>query len=206
MHAVAAGADAVGLVGAMPTGPGIIDDEMAAEIAPTVPPPVTPWLLTSQTEPDAIAAHARRCGVSVVQIVRHVPPEVHGALRTLAPTLRRVQVIHVEGDEALGRVAAYGRGPDAFLLDSGSPAAQTFGGTGNRHDWRVSARIVAAAPAPVFLAGGLTPENAGEAIATVHPFGLDVCSGLRSRGALDPARLAAFMAGVRKADRANARG
>ena len=83
---------------------------------------------------------------------------------------------------------------DALLLDSGNPTAQVkaLGGTGRVHDWSLSRRIVDAIPMPVYLAGGLTPENVADAVAAVRPFGLDVCSGVRERGRLSPRRLAAF--------------
>jgi phosphoribosylanthranilate isomerase len=91
---------------------------------------------------------------------------------------------------------------DALLLDSGNQSlpVKELGGTGRTHDWSVSRRIVEAAPVPVYLAGGLTPDNVGEAVRRVRPFGVDVCSGVRSGGRLDEARLAAFAAAVRAAD------
>lgn len=201
--AVAAGADALGIVGPMPSGPGPVDDGTARTLTAAVPAPVAPWLLTSEEEPDAILAHAERCGATTVQIVRHVPPAHHDALAKMAPWLRRVQVIHVEDAAALELVAAYGERPHTFLLDSGRPAAAELGGTGRVHDWAVSARIVAAAARPVFLAGGLGPQNAAEAVRQVRPFGLDICSGLRdASGALVPSLLAAFVAAVDEADAA----
>lgn len=201
--AVAAGADAVGLVGAMPSGPGPIADPLIAAIAAAVPPPVTAFLLTSETRAADIAAHATRTGVGTVQIVSEIDPAELRALARLLPRLRRVQVIHVDGPGALARGDRYAALIDAFLLDSGRPnaAVPTLGGTGDVHDWAVSAAFVARSPRPVFLAGGLNAANVGAAIARVRPFGVDVCSGLRSSGNLDPARLAAFVAAVAAADR-----
>lgn len=192
-----AGADAVGLVGAMPTGPGVITDDTARTIARTVPPPVMPWLLTSKASAPAIIAHAKAIGVAAVQIVRHVPPSVHDEMAALAPALRRIQVIHVEDESAVDVLSSYGTRPDAFLLDSGRPSTEELGGTGRRHDWRVSAICVSAAPRPVFLAGGLGPDNAREAIDAVRPFGLDICSGLRTNDQLNAEQLERFMAAVR---------
>jgi phosphoribosylanthranilate isomerase len=199
--AVAAGADAVGLVARMPSGPGPIADAMIAEIALAVPPPIAAFLLTSENEAEAIADHVRRTGVPVVQIVSHIDPAESARLARLLPRVRRVQVIHVEGDDALARISAYAPHVHAFLLDSGRPGAAipTLGGTGDVHDWTISARFVAACPHPVFLAGGLTAANVGAAIATVRPFGVDLCSGIRTDGRLDPAKLAAFVAAVRQA-------
>jgi len=196
--AVAAGADAVGLVAEMPSGPGPIADALIAEIAASVPPPVTPFLLTQREDPEHILAHVRKTGVTTVQLVRHVDAAVHRALKAALPWLKIVQVVHVEDDRALALARLYAETADALLLDSGRPSLDVaeLGGTGRVHDWEVSRRIVEAVDRPVFLAGGLTPANAAEAIARVRAFGLDLCSGVRTDGKLDPAKLAAFMAAV----------
>lgn len=204
--AVAAGADALGLVGAMPSGPGPIPDDRIAAIARLVPPPVATFLLTSETTAGAISAHIRATAPTAIQVVSHIDPEEAAALAALEPQIRRVQVIHVEGNDALDLIPLYASYVHAFLLDSGRPNAtvRELGGTGRVHDWAVSAAFVRASPIPVFLAGGLTPENAGEAIRRVRPYGLDLCSGIRTGGQLDPAKLGAFMESVRLADRATA--
>ena len=200
--AVDAGADAVGLVAEMPSGPGPIADELAAEIALAVPPGVTAFLLTSRETAPEIVAHALAVGVSTVQIVRHVDRAEHDAIRRIDPRLRVVQVVHVEDGGAVELARPYAETADALLLDSGRPSAAVaeLGGTGRAHDWAVSRRIVEAVRRPVFLAGGLKPENVGEAIAQVRPFGVDVCSGLRPDGGLDGERLTRLMAEVRGAD------
>jgi phosphoribosylanthranilate isomerase len=201
--AVAAGADALGLVGAMPSGPGPIPDDRIAEIARLVPPPVATFLLTSETTAEAISAHIRATGPTAVQVVSHIEPAEAARLAVLEPRVRRVQVIHVEGSDALDLIPLYAPHVHAFLLDSGRPNAtiRELGGTGRVHDWAVSAAFVQASPVPVFLAGGLTPDNAGEAIRRVRPYGLDLCSGVRTEGRLDPAKLESFMRSVRSADR-----
>ncbi|MEY2884879.1 MAG: hypothetical protein RL490_2603 [Pseudomonadota bacterium] len=198
-QAVAAGADAIGLVGRMPSGPGQIADDLIAVIAAATPPPVAAFLLTSETSADAIADHVRRTGVPVVQIVNHIDPAESARLARLIPHTRRVQVIHIEGSDAIGMIPVYAPHIHAFLLDSGRPGAAVpkLGGTGDVHDWNISAAFVAASPHPVFLAGGLTPANVGDAIARVRPFGVDLCSGIRTNGVLDGEKLAAFVAVVR---------
>lgn len=199
--AVAAGADLLGLVGAMPSGPGPIDDARIAEIAARAPPGVTSVLLSSETTAEGLVAHAARCRPAALQIVDDPAPGAWAALRRELPGLKLIQVIHVEGPEALDAARAAAPHVDAILLDSGRPSAavKELGGTGRAHDWAVSVRIVAALDRPVFLAGGLTPENAAAAARTVRPYGLDLCSGVRTNGRLDPARLAAFMAAARGA-------
>jgi phosphoribosylanthranilate isomerase len=136
-----------------------------------------------------------------VQIVRHVAPAEVAGLAMARPALGRIQVVHVEDDGALDLIDAYAPHVTAFLLDSGRPSRRELGGTGRVHDWRVSAEFVRRSPRPVFLAGGLTPHNVGEAIRRVRPFGVDLCTGVRIEGALDPGLLGAFMAAVRYADR-----
>ncbi|CAN5322924.1 hypothetical protein BH09PSE2_BH09PSE2_22060 [soil metagenome] len=94
--AAVAGTDVVGLVGPMPTGPGAITLEAARTIAARAPVGVTPVLLTALTDGEAIAAEALSAGVPVVQIVRHVLADAHAAIREAAPSLRILQVVHVE--------------------------------------------------------------------------------------------------------------
>ena len=131
-----------------------------------------------------------------------VDPAEIAKLAVLEPQVRRVQVIHVEGEDALDLIPAYGPHVHAFLLDSGRPdaAVPEFGGTGRVHDWTISAAFVRASDRPVFLAGGLNPQNVGEAIRRVRPYGVDLCSGVRSNGELDQGKLAAFMHAVGLAD------
>lgn len=199
--AVRCGADAVGLVAEMPSGPGPISDELATEIARVVPPGVTPCLLSSREVGDALAAHAREVGVGVIQVVRHVDPGEHARIRRASPALKIVQVVHVEDEGSVELAREYAETADALLLDSGRPGAAVaeLGGTGRAHDWALSRRIVESVRAPVWLAGGLKPENVGEAVRQVRPFGVDVCSGLRPGGALDEDALRAFAEAVREA-------
>ena len=197
--AVRFGASALGLVSAMPSGPGVIGEELIAEIARAVPPGVATFLLTSLEAPDALVAQARRCGTSAIQICDRVEIEAYAALRRELPSVKLVQVIHVTGPEAEAEAVAAAEVADALLLDSGNPrlAVKELGGTGRVHDWTVSRRIRESARVPVFLAGGLRPDNVGDAIRGVRPFAVDICSGVRTGGVLDEARLAAFFAAVR---------
>ncbi len=192
--AAAAGADMIGMVGPMPSGAGVIDLATARTVAEGAPAWVTPVLLSSGETAEDIMAEVEACPVRCVQVVRHVAPKVHRTLARARPGLRRIQAVHVEGPEALELIGRYAGLVDAYLLDSGRPGSQELGGTGRVHDWRVSAEFVRRAPAPVFLAGGLRPENVAEAVATVRPFGVDLCSGVRTARRLDAAKLSAFMA------------
>lgn len=200
--AIDAGADALGLVARMPSGPGPIADEVIAQVTAMAPPPVATFLLTCEVTAEAIAAHVERTAPSVVQIVSHIDPRESARLAERIPQVRRVQVIHVEGPEAVDLIPAYVPHVYAFLLDSGRPGAAVaeLGGTGRCHDWAVSAAFVRQSPLPVFLAGGLRPDNVAEAIATVRPYGLDLCSGVRTDGRLDADKLHQFMSAVAATD------
>lgn len=199
--AIEAGADALGFVAAMPSGPGPIADDVIARIVPGVPPPVATVLLTSRTDAAGIEAHLRSSGANTVQIVERVAPEVHAGLRTVLPQLRLIQVVHVEGPAAIAEARAIAPHVDAILLDSGRPNApvRVLGGTGSMHDWRISREIVRSCGRPVFLAGGLRADNVGRAIREVRPFGLDLCTGVRTDYRLDAVKLRAFFHAVRAA-------
>jgi phosphoribosylanthranilate isomerase len=196
--AIEAGADALGLVAEMPSGPGPISDAEIADIIPHVPPPVSTFLLTSRTRAADIADHIALTRPTTVQIVSHIEEAESRRLAELAPHVQRVQVIHVENASALDLIPVYAPHVHAFLLDSGRPNANhvQLGGTGETHDWDISAAFVRASPLPAFLAGGLKPENVGAAIAKVRPFGVDLCSGVRTNGKLDPAKLKRFVKAV----------
>ena len=196
--AVECGASAVGLVSEMPSGPGVIAEELIAEIAARVPPPVATFLLTCRQDAASIIAQQRRCRVNTLQLCDRVPAGAYAELRAELPGVSLVQVVHVRGEESFEEAMSVAPHVDALLLDSGnqSLAVKELGGTGRTHDWRVSRRIASASPAPVFLAGGLRPENVADAVSTVRPFGLDVCSGVRTGGRLDGEKLKRFFAQI----------
>jgi phosphoribosylanthranilate isomerase len=197
--AVAHGADAIGLVSAMPSGAGIISDEnLIQEIAAAVAPPIATFLLTSLTDTDAIVAQHRRCRTSTIQLVDTLTRGTHADLRRALPGIRIVQVIHVLNEASIAEALAAASQVDALLLDSGNPnlAVKELGGTGRTHNWLLSRRIVAESGCPVFLAGGLRPENVAAAWAAVRPWGFDICSGVRTNDVLDEGKLAAFFAAV----------
>jgi phosphoribosylanthranilate isomerase len=184
--AIDCGADALGLVSAMPSGPGVIDDQRIAEIAAVIPPSVASFLLTARTDADAIADQVTHARTSTVQLVDWVGVDVLRQLKTALPRTKIVQVLHVEDDAVLAQADTVAPHVDAILLDSGRPnaAVPELGGTGRVHDWDLSAKVVASSAVPVFLAGGLHAGNVRAAIDTVRPYGIDLCSGVRVDGQL----------------------
>jgi len=196
--AVEAGASALGLVSQMPSGPGVIGDELIREIAAAVPPAIGTFLLTSKQSVDEIVAQQRFCGTNTIQICDHLTQGMHHELKQALPGIRIVQVVHVIGPESVEEAVAVAPQVDAILLDSGNRmgAVKQLGGTGRTHDWALSRTIRERVDVPLFLAGGLTPENVAQAIAKVGPFALDVCSGVRRNGKLDAERLRRFVSAV----------
>ena len=199
--AIQYGAHALGLVSEMPSGVGVIPDARIREIAETIPPCVSAFLLTARLDPEAIIAQQREARVDTIQLVDRVSFPALRNLRSSLPGVSLVQVIHVTGRDAIADAASVEPLVDALLLDSGNPDGplRELGGTGRVHDWAISARIVAEVGCPVFLAGGLRPDNVAQAIREVRPFGVDVCSGLRPNGPLDEQLLASFFSAVREA-------
>jgi phosphoribosylanthranilate isomerase len=196
--AIAFGASAIGLVGKMPSGPGPISDEEIFRIAKSVPPPIATFLLTSEQTPEGVIEHHLRTRTNTIQIVDELENRDYDTIKAQLPNLKLVQVIHVLDDSSIDEACEVAVHVDAILLDSGNPklAVKELGGTGRRHDWKLSRRIVESCGKPVFLAGGLNAENVREAIETVEPFGIDLCSGVRTDGKLNCRKLESFFAAV----------
>lgn len=197
-RAVAHGASAIGLVSAMPSGPGPISEELIAEIVPHIPDGVSSFLLTSRQDAASIIAQQRATHVNTLQLVDAISIEVYRELRKELPGVTVVQVIHVTGEQSVNEAVSVSPFVDCLLLDSGNPhlAIKELGGTGRTHDWQISKTIVDSVDVPVFLAGGLNAGNVREAIDTVHPFGVDVCSGVRTNGALDDRKVEQFFKSI----------
>ena len=192
------GASCIGLVSAMPSGPGPIDEDLIAEIASVVPPGVASFLLTCRQDVRSIIDQQRRLGVNTIQICDRLEDGTYHDLQSALPGISIVQVIHVTGPESVDEAQSIARHVDAILLDSGNQSLQVkeLGGTGRTHDWSLSRRIRETIEVPLFLAGGLRPDNVAEAVRTVQPYGIDVCSGLRTDGKLDPVKLRSFFAAL----------
>jgi phosphoribosylanthranilate isomerase len=198
--AIAHGASALGLVSEMPSGPGVIADDLIAAIAAMVPKFIGTFLLTSRTESSPIIEQIRACGTNTVQLVDAVRESVYQDIRRELPEIRIAQVVHVTGDGAIEEAKHLSTRVDALLLDSGNPllAVKELGGTGRVHDWERSRRIVESVKCPVFLAGGLNAGNILEAVRKVQPYGVDLCSGVRTDDRLDPVKLTDFFAAIRR--------
>ena len=197
--AIRHGASALGLVSEMPSGPGVISEKLISEIARVTPPAVSTFLLTSRQDARRIIEQHRYCRTSTIQICDRLEPGSYEELRAALPGVKLVQVIHVTGQESVKEALGAASRADAILLDSGNQALEIkeLGGTGRIHDWALSRRIREKVSVPVFLAGGLNADNVAEAIRQVGPFGVDLCSGVRTNGHLDEVKLSAFFGRVK---------
>ena len=192
--AIEQGASALGLVGHMPSGPGVIEDELINQIARKIPPPISSFLLTSETKPQDIISHYKLVHTTAIQLVDEVEKQAYGMLRKELPNVKLIQVIHVIDDNSVAAAIEISKFVDAILVDSGNPnlSVKQLGGTGRTHNWDLSREIRNSIQIPLFLAGGLNKENIRLAIETVQPFGIDLCSSVRTNGKLDQQKLKAF--------------
>ena len=192
--AVAYGAAAIGLVGRMPSGPGIITDELIHAIAKTVPPPTQTFLLTSETTTDNIIEHHKKVNTTTIQIVDALSGREYHKIREAIPNVQLVQVIHVLDEGSIKEAIEISEFVDAILLDSGNPNLPTkvLGGTGKTHNWDLSKKIREEISLPIFLAGGINKDNIKKAIEHVQPYGIDLCSSVRTNSQLDESKLEAL--------------
>jgi phosphoribosylanthranilate isomerase len=198
--AISAGASAVGLVGPMPSGPGVITDDLIIQIAKSVPPPIGTFLLTSETSVEKVVAHHLRTQTNTIQLVDTLVTGTYGELRMALPGIKLVQVIHVINEKSIQESIEISDKVDAILLDSGNPylPVKELGGTGRTHNWKLSRRICESIDIPVFLAGGLNSTNIIQAIEEVQPFGVDLCSSVRTNGKLDKLKLETLFMKIRQ--------
>lgn len=192
--AIESGASAIGLVSRMPSGPGPIPDELIRQIAKTVPPPIGTFLLTSETSVKDIIEHHHRTNTNTIQIVDSLSSGTYSQIKAALPSVKIVQVIHVIDERSVDEAIEISEMVDAILLDSGNPKLKVkeLGGTGRVHNWKLSKQIRDKSKCPVYLAGGLNPENVRQAIEEVQPFAVDVCSGVRTNSKLDKQKLELF--------------
>ena len=195
LTAIELGADAIGLVGRMPSGPGPISDELIKQIAQVVPPPIATFLLTSETSASEIIKHNQRTNTNTIQIVDLLSDGTYSQIKEALPSVKIVQVIHVIDSKSVDLAIKLSESVDALLLDSGNPnlKIKELGGTGRVHNWKLSRQIRDNSKCPIFLAGGLNPDNVKQAIEEVRPYAIDICSGVRTNGALDKNKLSAFV-------------
>lgn len=192
--AIDAGASALGLVSEMPSGPGVISEEMILKIVETIPTDIKTFLLTSNQDTRSIIEQVKRCRTNTVQIVDRLLVGNYSDIKSELPNIDIVQVLHVNNQKSIEEAEQISHFVDAILLDSGnqSLSIKELGGTGRTHDWTISKKIVESVEIPVYLAGGLNPENLIEAVQTVKPYGVDLCSGVRTNDKLDTNKLNNF--------------
>lgn len=192
------GASAIGLVSEMPSGPGVIEEDLIFKISKFATGKAETFLLTSKQSASEIIYQISVCRTTTVQLVDDL---LHGTYRDIRDEfkyIRIVQVIHVSDESSVEHAIKVSGSVDGLLLDSGNKSGivKELGGTGRTHNWELSRKIVENVNVPVYLAGGLNSANVCEAIQTVKPFGVDVCSGVRTDYKLDEYKLKSFIKNV----------
>jgi len=189
MTAVEAGADALGFVFCA-ASPRHVLPEQAAEIIRHLPPFVQAVGLCVNEDPATVNAIADHCGLDVIQLHGEESPGYCESIRR-----RVIKAFRVKDITTLETLPQYHVA--GFLLDAWSPAAH--GGTGTTFNWEIAAEAVRR-NRRIILAGGLTPENVAESIRQVHPYGVDVSSGVESApGRKDAAKIRQFIDMAKKA-------
>jgi phosphoribosylanthranilate isomerase len=188
--AVSAGADALGF-NFYEKSPRYVALKEAVKISKQLPPFIMRVGLFVNAPEEVVLRAIPECGLTMIQFHGDEPPEFCTQFGLMS-----MKAFRMRGPETLKEIPQYQT--DAWLLDAFSPA--TFGGTGEKFNWDLAVEAQKFGK-PIFLAGGLTPENVGEAVRKVHPFGVDVSSGVESApGKKDHAKIKAFIAAVREAD------
>lgn len=185
--AVAAGADALGFNFYTPS-PRYITPASAREIINTLPDSIlTVGVFVNEGSPDAVMAIADQAGVKSVQLHGDESPDYCRALNSVIKTFA------VSENFDIDQIRAYE--VDAIMLDTKDNRLR--GGTGRVFDWSIAQQVSQLFP-KIFLAGGLSPENVGEAIAMVHPYAVDTCSAVEEKpGIKNHARMRVFISNVR---------
>jgi len=174
--AIRAGADAVGFISAVPVEtPRELSAGEAAELVDGVSPFVNSVLVTMPDEVTGAQALHERVPADAIQIHGGLTP---AEIATLGERVRAKVIAAVDVDDE--QVSAFAKVADALLVDSTDERGG--GGTGETHNWERTRTLVEELETPVVLAGGLTPENVGEAVETVGPFGVDTASGVERDG------------------------
>ncbi len=188
--AVEAGADALGFI-FYEKSPRYVTHQQAAEIARQVPAFIMRVGLFVNAEEDFILRAIGECGLTILQFHGDEPPEFCTQFGLMS-----MKAFRMHGPETLEELPKYHT--DAYLLDAYS--STMLGGTGEKFNWDLAVEAQKFGK-PIFLAGGLTPQNVAEAVRKVHPFGVDVSSGVESApGKKDHAKVKAFIAAVRGAE------
>jgi phosphoribosylanthranilate isomerase len=188
-EAVEAGADALGLM-FYPGSPRHISVELAQTIERRLPPFIIRVGVFADPAPEDVISAMHKCGLNLLQFHGHETPEFCRQFGMMT-----MKAFRIRDAASLREIPNYQT--DAFLLDS--YVEGKAGGTGATFNWELAVEAGKFGK-PIFLAGGLMPENVADAVRTVHPFGVDVSSGVeQSPGKKDPKKMRDFIAAVRAA-------
>ena len=189
-----AGADIIGLlVGQEHTSNDFIDKEKAKEIVDYVNGRCDVSLVTHLKNADEIISLTKYIGNNIIQLHSNIEEKEVEKIKKELPNVKLVRLIHISKDGEIFSNIERMKYVDYYLLDSFNLETNQVGGTGLTHDWNKSSEIVKKLDKPVFLAGGLNPDNVQEAISIVNPYGVDVNSGCKTNGIKDRDKVIEFV-------------
>jgi len=193
--AVSYGVDALGFhVGEVKGSRSIVSSDTAHEIITKLPASIIPVLVTTSSKISDIEEIVKTIGARAVQFHDDATTKEISRFKKELPEIKAWKVIHVQDEMAIEDAKLFASVSDAILLDSASHRQGQIGGTGKTHDWEISAKIVRSISLPIILAGGLNPDNVADAIEKVHPYMVDVNSGVsRKNGTKDLDKVRAFI-------------
>lgn len=198
-RALKAGASALGfLVGITHVAEDKVDADTARQLISIMPPFTTSVAVTHLTNANDIIELVKYIMSTTVQIHDYIPPYEVSLIKEALPGIKIIKAIHVTGPESLDLANSFEPFVDALLLDSRT--TDRLGGTGITHDWDLSSLIVRSSKVPVILAGGLNPENVYQAVRKVHPFAVDVNSGVETNQKKDYQKIVKFIYEANKAE------
>jgi len=201
-RALSAGASALGfLAGITHVAEDKVDLDTARHLISIMPPFTTSVAVTHLTNAKDIIELVKYVMCTTVQIHDYIPPEEVTQVREALPGIKIIKAIHVTGPESIDLARSFEPVVDALLLDSRT--ADRLGGTGITHDWDLSSIIVQNSRVPVILAGGLNQENVYQAVRKVHPFAVDVNSGVETKQKKDYHKMVTFICEANQAEQDN---
>ena len=194
------GVDIIGLlVGQMHTSDDFLTKEAAKVIKDALPKDIKTTLITHLESGDKIIEIAKFIDVDYIQLHSHLDEAEVEKIHNALPDKKLLRLIHIDTDGKLLNDISKMKYVDFYFTDSINLKTNQFGGTGLKHNLETDRRLVETLGKPVFIAGGLNPDNVYEAVKYCHPYGVDVNTGCRaSNGLRDKEKTKAFVINARK--------
>ena len=193
-----AGADIIGLlVGQEHTSNDFIDKYKAKEICDYIAGRCDVSLVTHLKNADEIIELTEFIGNNIIQLHSDIEESEVEKIKQNLPKIKLVRIVHLAKDGTIHSNLETIKYADYYLMDSFNLATNQVGGTGLTYDWKKAGELIKKLDKPVFLAGGLNPENVRKAISQANPYGVDVNSGCKLDGVKNVDKVREFVANAK---------